>query len=170
MARKLREDGVGASIKHVEVITSEEESQWWSKGALGVHSPTALLLSVFLNGKALCLRGREHKTLKISQFRFHSDEGGDYVVYQENGSKNRSGSYKDRAENKIIKHYADLTLQEKCYVHVLKCYLSQWTIHPLYYIKGQMKDRNIFHVKSGSLFNQLVATLSLLCLRACVKG
>ena len=35
---------------------------------------------------------------------------------------------------------------------------------------GQMKDHNIFHVKNGSLFNQLVATLSLLCLRACVKG
>ena len=79
----------------------------------------------FLNGKVLCLRGgREHKTLKISQYSFHSDEGGNYVVNQENGSKNRSGSYKDRAENnKIIKHYADPTLQEKSYVHVF--YLSQ---------------------------------------------
>ena len=99
-ARKLREDRVGASIRHAEVITSEEDSQLWSKGVLGVHSPTALLHSVFLNGKVLCLRGGcEHKMLKISQFSFHSDEGGDYVVYQENGSKNRSGSYKDRAEN-----------------------------------------------------------------------
>lgn len=127
VARKLREDGVGASIKHAKVITSEEESQLWSAGVLGVHSPSALLHTVFfLNGKVLCLRGgREHKTLKISQFNFHSDEGGDYVVYQENGSKNRSGSYKDRAENnKIIKHYADPTLQEKCYVHVLKLYFS----------------------------------------------
>ena len=43
----------------------------------------------------MCLRGgREHKALKLSQFMFGVDEGGDYIVYTENGSKNRSGSYK----------------------------------------------------------------------------
>ena len=42
VARKLCEDGVGASIKHVEVISSEQESQLWSKRVLGVdfcHMP-----------------------------------------------------------------------------------------------------------------------------------
>lgn len=130
----------------------------------------------FFNGKVLCLRGREHKTLKISHFNFHSDEGGDYVVYQENGSKNPSGSYKDRAENnKIIKHYADPTLQEKCYVHVLKLYFSQLPPTLLegpssaFYYRANEGSQHI-SCKSGSLLNQLVATLLLLCLRACVRG
>ena len=96
VACQLREEGVGAAVKHTEVISSMEESLLWSQGSLGVTSPTALLNAVFfMNGKILCLRGgREHKTLKVSQFTFGVDEGGEYVVYTENGSKNRSGSYK----------------------------------------------------------------------------
>ena len=39
-----------------------------------------------MNGKILCLRGGcEHKTLKVLQFTFGVDEGGEYVVYTENG-------------------------------------------------------------------------------------
>ncbi len=64
-----------------------------------------------MNGKVLCLRGgREHKALKISQLTFGSDDDGEYVVYAENGSKNRSGTYKDKpGSNKVIKHYANPT-------------------------------------------------------------
>ena len=67
-------------------------------------SPSILVNAVFYNnGKILC---------KSSQFRFDSDEGGEYVVFTENGSKNRSGSYKDKADNKIVKQYAQLQLKE----------------------------------------------------------
>lgn len=60
----------------------------------------------FANGKNLCLRGgHEHYNLKLSQFQFGyeviEDNLRDYVVYTENGSKNRSGSYKDKTPNKI---------------------------------------------------------------------
>ena len=52
--------------------------------------------------------------------------GGNYVVYTENGSKNRSGSYKDKPDdNKVIKHYADSSLGEKYYYRVLKLYTSK---------------------------------------------
>ena len=56
-----------------------------------MESPKALLNAFFyMNGKVLCLRGgREHKSLKISQFNFGSDQRGDFVVYMENGSKTR---------------------------------------------------------------------------------
>jgi len=50
--------------------------------------------------------GREHKELKLSQFTFGGDKGGEFVWYVENGSKNRSGSYKDLAPNKVVKCYA----------------------------------------------------------------
>ena len=75
-----------------------------------MESPKTLLNAIFyMNGKVLCLRGgREHKSLKISQFNFSSDQGGDFVVYTENGSKNRSGTYKEKAgENKVAKDYAN---------------------------------------------------------------
>lgn len=114
VARKLREDGVGASVKHTATISVDEEAELWSQGVIGVHTPKALINAVFfLNGKTLCLRGgREHKALKLSQFTSGSDEG-EYIVYTENGSKNKSGTYKDKADqNKVIKHYAEPALGE----------------------------------------------------------
>ena len=79
-----------------------------------------------MNGKVLCLRGgREHKALKISQFKFGFEGGKEFLEYTENGSKNRSGSYKDKSGNKILKHFADSSLGEKCYVSLVKTYLSK---------------------------------------------
>ncbi len=49
----------------------------------------------------------------------------EYVVYTENGSKNRSGSYKDRSEAKQVKHFADLVSSEWCVVALLKKYLRK---------------------------------------------
>ena len=59
VARKLCEDGVGTSVKHAAVISSEEEESVWKVGTLGVKTPKALLNAIFyMNGKVLCLRGR----------------------------------------------------------------------------------------------------------------
>ena len=128
VSRQLREQGVGAKVKHAAVISYEEESALWDRGVLGVHSPKALLNTVFyMNGKVLCLRGgQEHQNLKLSQFSFGSDHGGDYVVYTENGSKNRSGSYKEKPEqNKVVKQYSNSELGEKCYVSLLNLCLRK---------------------------------------------
>ena len=86
------------------VFITDEEDVLWKTGTLGTGSPSSLVNAVFYNnGKILCLRGgEEHRKLKISQFQFDSDEGGEYVVFTENGSKNSSGSYKDKADNKIV--------------------------------------------------------------------
>ena len=80
-----------------------------------------------MNGKVLCLReGREHESLKISQFNFGSDQGGDFVVYTENVSKNPSGTYKEKAgDNKVVKHYANTQLGNHCYVFLLHFYLQK---------------------------------------------
>ena len=43
MEKKLHEDEVGASIKHAEMVSSEEESQLRIEWVLGVHSPSALV-------------------------------------------------------------------------------------------------------------------------------
>ena len=83
VARQLRTDGVGACVKHAEVLSKEEEQLLWDSGVMGVDNPRALANAVFFaNGKNLCLRGsREQYQLKLSQFRFEDD----YVEYTENG-------------------------------------------------------------------------------------
>ena len=55
---------------------------------LGTHNPLSLFCAVFFyNGKKFCLRGgEEHRSLKISQFKWFEDA----YVYTENGSKNHS--------------------------------------------------------------------------------
>ena len=114
-------------MKHTSVFSHEEE-KLWSEGVLGVDTPTVLLNALFfLNGKILCLRGgREHKQLKLSQFSFSTDSGGEYVTYTENGSKNRSGTYKDKpGDNKVVKQYSSADLGNKCCVSILKLYLSK---------------------------------------------
>ena len=69
--------GIGAEAKHTEVFSTDEEDVLWKTGTLGTSSPSSLMNAVFYNnGKILCLRGgEEHRKLKISQFRFDSDEG-----------------------------------------------------------------------------------------------
>ena len=47
VGRKLREDKVGASMKHTATISQKEEAQLWSEGVLGLSSPRALLNAVF---------------------------------------------------------------------------------------------------------------------------
>ena len=128
VARKLREDGVGSSVRHAAVISYEEEESLWKAGTLGVENPKALLNAIFyMNGKVLCLRGgREHKSLKISQFNFGSDQG-DFVVYMENGSKTVQEHTRRRQvhDNKVVKHYANTQLGNRCYVFLLHFYLQK---------------------------------------------
>ena len=87
--RKLRQEGIGAEVKHAGMFTREEENCLWEKRVLGARNPFALLRSVFFyNCKKFCLRGgEEHGSLKISQMK----RSNDAYVYTENGSKNRSG-------------------------------------------------------------------------------
>ena len=132
VARELRGDGIGTEVKHAPAISYEEEELLWSTGVIGFETPTSLLNVMFYNnGKVLMLRGgREHRLLKLSQFIFGEEVGpkGEllkYVRYIENGSKNRSGSYRDKSDNKIITQYANSGLGERCYYYIMKFYISK---------------------------------------------
>ena len=78
LARELRSEGIGTTVKHTDMFTLEEENSLWETGILNVNMPKGLLLdcqveflldatqSLFLIGKCLCLRdGRKHDTFKI---------------------------------------------------------------------------------------------------------
>ena len=52
--RSLRQQGVGAKIKHAKIISSEDEDLMWERGVMGITSPVALLQAVFYyNGKKI---------------------------------------------------------------------------------------------------------------------
>ena len=53
----LHSEGVGAEVKHILLITKEEEATMWGKGVLGDLTSQALMRSVFLNGNNFCFRG-----------------------------------------------------------------------------------------------------------------
>ena len=91
VARHFQEAGVGASVKHTESFTKEEGSMLWCKGILGNTSPKALLPAVSLPMGSICAYEGVRNT-RSWNFQFGCEEGGEFVEYVENGSKNRSES------------------------------------------------------------------------------
>ena len=87
--RSLRDEGIGAEVKHASLISKKEENLLLENGVLGIDNPLQLLRAVFyVNGKVFCLHGgKEHRNLKIPQFIRHFEP--DHYVYTENGLKNR---------------------------------------------------------------------------------
>uniref|UniRef100_A0A1X7UMI5 ZMYM2-like/QRICH1 C-terminal domain-containing protein n=1 Tax=Amphimedon queenslandica TaxID=400682 RepID=A0A1X7UMI5_AMPQE len=140
VAKELWSAGIGVADKHTEGISYDEEQLLWSEGVLGFDNPRMLLNTVFFyNGKVLILRGgREHQELKFSQFSFGAERGKNYIQFVEMGSKNRSGSYKSKHSNKVIKHYADPSLGKKCYYYILSFYWQK--VHKHY-------DGNCFYLQ-----------------------
>ena len=122
--RKLREEGIGALVKHAPVISPEEEEKLWSSKVLGTSSPLQLQRAVFyLVGKVFCLRGgEEQRSLKISQFKCQSEN--DSYLYVENGSKNCSGT-STRVANKVVPVYACPNSHPRCLVYLLDIYLEK---------------------------------------------
>ena len=122
---RLHTKGIGASVKHCEVFTTQDEQRLWESGIIGLHSPLALLRAAFiLNGKNFCLRGGEEQfSLKISQFKrgFDPELSKSYYTYIENGSKNRRGSDL-HLKNKTPKQFSQPELGIRCHVHVLDVY------------------------------------------------
>ena len=107
VARKLRVQGVGANVKHAQVVTPEEEDQLWNSGTIGIFNPKVLLRAVFFYvGKAFCLRGgAEQRSLKPSQF--VREYNPDRYTYTENGSKNHKGGFGTlHNSNKVVTVYA----------------------------------------------------------------
>ena len=69
LARELHQDGMGAKVKHMPIITPEEEDQLWDSGAIGIFPPSLVRCIFYHVGKVFCLcGGQEQRDLKPSQF------------------------------------------------------------------------------------------------------
>lgn len=129
--RDLRAKGIGVEKKRAQPLSEEDIETLWSSKVIGVDSPQALLNAVFLlNGKNFALRNSEHYSLKVSQLtRVHDPDG---YIYNENGSKNRSGGLQDfRIPNKSVPIYACPEFEEHCHVYILDFYLSKLPVEAL---------------------------------------
>ena len=123
--RELRQEGVGAVVKHATIVTSSKEDTLWTSNVIGDHTPLALQRAVFFYvGKAFCLRGgQEQRNLKRSQFVRSVDP--DCYIYCEFGSKNHSDQ-NPRDSNKIVPIYANPSARPRCLVYLLDLYFSKF--------------------------------------------
>ena len=131
LSKRLLSEGIGAEKKQARVVTIEEENELWDKGVMGWHSPKPLFNAVFFYcGMLFCLRGgSEHRQLKISQFEVkevadpsNSDKTIKCITYSEYGPKNHQGLvHQVHLNNKVVTHYADSTIGDRCFVVYLNC-------------------------------------------------
>ena len=156
LSKKLLNDGIGAKKKQARVVTMEEEETLWKKGVMGLHSPVALQNATFFYcGIYFCLRGGvEHRDLTLNQFELkevpHPTKQGKTVkciTYTEHGSKNRQGLvHQVHLENKMVTHYTDPSLGERCFVYIFERYVSL--------LLEDAKQRNLFYCKPKAKFAQ----------------
>ncbi len=150
---------------------------------MGTKTPQALFNAVFYyNGKNLCLRGGdEHRRLQLSQF----ERKTDHYIYNENCSKNRSGTFKQmHLTNKVVPFYCTCTVggenveTSRCHVHLLDMYRERlpenvkadqgpFYLRPLPTTPQQVSPW-FCHVPVGN--NTLQSILKKMCLDAGVEG
>ena len=143
--RKLREEGVGAVVKHATVVTEEEEDTLWKSGVISIDDPLALQRAVFFYvGKVFCLRGgQEQRDLKPSQVVRSSNP--DCYTYVENGSKTRSG-FSSKEVNKVVPVYACSDSRPRCLVFLLDLYFSKFP--------DNAKDMDCFYLRPRKKFTR----------------
>ena len=129
--KRIQQKGIGTHKRQAEVLTEDEEEQLWHTGILGDHSPFALLNTIFfMCGLFLALRsGNEHRQLRLNprpQITLHEQCEIPYLMYKEDFSKNHQGGLKNhKIKPKVVKHHANTDNPSRCFVRILKFYLSK---------------------------------------------
>ena len=133
--KALHADGVGAARKQAEVIGFAEEQQLWESGTLTTETPIELFNAVFYyNGLNLILcKGDEHRARKTSQFQIQTMQDLDdsfslneCLIYTEHRSNNRPGGSKQLdLANKVVKHFSNALLGDRCHIALVEKYLAK---------------------------------------------
>ena len=117
----------------------------WQVGVLDITSSKGLLNSVFLaNGKNLYLQTPSAKD---------RNEGGEFIL------KNHSGSYKEKGENVVMKHNANLSVSECCYIGILRpvtyqsCmkFLAIWLRQSIRQVHTVLDTTTIWHMVHSTM-------------------
>ena len=86
------QDGLTNSTKMAkrEEVTEEEKKIMWQKDLLGCQTAKSLITIYFYNGKLFGIRAKEHRGLRVNNFRIDSVS----VTYDESTSKTFYGGLK----------------------------------------------------------------------------
>ena len=145
--RDLHAQGIGATQRQAEVVTSIEE-MLWECGVFSSDSPSGLLRAVFCYNRLKFVfdGGKEHRCLKISQLKFRNVPDPEHprktihcIDYAEHGSKNRPGGKNQFNQEKEV--VTNEGLGERCHVFLLELYLSKLPdtalLRDIFYMKPQ---------------------------------
>ena len=131
LSKKLLSEGVGAQKRQARVITEKEENLLWEKGVIGIDTTSCLLNAKF----------------QEVQDPVDSSEMVMSVQYSEYGSKNHQGLvHQVHLDNKVIRHYANSALGERCFVRLLELYVLK--------LPELAKKRDIFYCKPKTNFRK----------------
>ena len=178
--KRLQAKGLGSKQRQAEPITEDEEDLLWEKGLLGDHTPDALLNTVvYMNGLYFALRsGKEHRNLRHSPSQIEiveRDGERPYLLYTEDCSKNHPGGLKGRRINrKVVKHYANTTTPQKCFVRILKKYRELCPPHPknnAFYLRPLKEpSESVWFSREPLGHNKLAKIVTEMCSKAGIDG
>ena len=171
--RELRQQGVGAQVKHTAIVSPEEEDMLWSSKVIGDHSPLALQRAVFFYvGKAFCLRGGEEQR-KLKRSQFQRSFNPDCYTYIENGSKNYSGV--NSSENKVVPVYAATDAKPRCLVYLLDTYFGKFPANTdgldVFYLRPKASyTGGVWYDRAAVGVHKLKKYLECMCKEAGIQG
>ena len=166
--KQLKATGKYRTVK-AEVITPEIEDLLWEKGALGDHSPKALVDTlVFYIGMYFAIRGGEHRRLRYhpSQLQLVERENSpSYILYTEDVSKtNQGGLLHRKTAPKEVMHHANMTNPSRCLVRLYKLYNQHCPVdrpNNAFYLKALEKPKgDVWYSRTPLGHNTLAKTIS----------
>lgn len=107
--RELREEGVGANVQHVSVVTPDEERTLWESQVIGDHSPNEIREPFF----STSVKHFAYEVVKSS-----ANYDPDCYTYVEHGSKNNSGT-NVKQTNKTVPVCTCPDARPSCLVYLL---------------------------------------------------
>ncbi|XP_070547977.1 uncharacterized protein KIAA1958-like [Ptychodera flava] len=124
--KQLKATGKGNLPKKSQAITEDHEKALVEAGQLGIHSPNAVLNTIWLNNtKLFGLRGSdEHRQMKWGDVSVARDENGEYLVYNERLTKTRRGE-PGNTRKFAPRAYASPSKPQTCPVTVYRAYAKR---------------------------------------------
>ena len=120
--------GIGNKFQRQERkgISEEEESALWRKNLLGCSSAKSLVNTIyFYNGKLFGIRAKEHRDLRVQNFKFESGT----IIYKEGVSKTFHGGLKDlKYKPREVRHVCCTNDSTNHYPCLFECYTKYFAM------------------------------------------
>lgn len=120
--------GIGNMFQRQErkEISEEEETALWRQNLLGCSSAKTLVNTIyFYNGKLFGIRAKEHRNLRIQNFKLESGA----IIYKEGVSKTFHGGLKDlKYKPREVRHVCCTYAKKNHYPCIYECFAKYFAI------------------------------------------